>query len=128
MHLLYVVIINIYVAEVYLKENSKETVRTYVIILALGIVYPWVYDFTQLCRGGLGDYLSDPWNLADVIYIYGSITNCILQLMYGPFHISCKILMCIIVMLLIVKTFFFLRIMKTLTPLVVMLTNVFGDL
>ena len=36
--------------------------------------------------------------------------------------------MCIIVGLLIVKTFFFLRIFPTLTPIVVMLTNVIWDL
>lgn len=36
--------------------------------------------------------------------------------------------MCIIVLLLIVKTFFFLRIFPTLTPIVVMLTNVIWDL
>lgn len=36
--------------------------------------------------------------------------------------------MCIIVCLLIVKTFFFLRIFPTLTPIVVMLANVIWDL
>lgn len=36
--------------------------------------------------------------------------------------------MSIIILLLVVKTFFFLRIFSTLTPLVVMLTSVFGDL
>lgn len=36
--------------------------------------------------------------------------------------------MCFIVILLIVKTFFFLRIFPILTPLVVMLTQVIGDL
>lgn len=36
--------------------------------------------------------------------------------------------MCVIVLLLTVKTFFFLRIFPTLTPIVVMLTNVFYDL
>lgn len=36
--------------------------------------------------------------------------------------------MSVIILLLVVKTFFFLRIFGTLTPLVVMLTNVFGDL
>lgn len=74
------------------------------------------------------DYLSDPWNYADMVYIYGSITNIFLQLTLGPFHIASRIIMCIIIILLIVKTFFFMRIFPSLTPLVVMLTSVFADL
>ena len=105
-----------------------EEGRVYVIILAIGIIYPWVYDFTQMVRGGLSDYLADPWNYADMAYIYGSIINCIVQIVYGPFHPACRILMVFIIMLLLVKTFFFLRIFASLTPLVVMLSNVFGDL
>ena len=78
MHLVYVVIINIYVANSYMRENTMEVARLYVILLMVGIFYPWLYDFTQLIRGGLSDYLSDPWNYADMLYIYGSIINCIL--------------------------------------------------
>lgn len=72
--------------------------------------------------------MSDPWNYADIVYIYGSIVNCICQFIFGPFHPVCRILSCIVVILLIVKTFFFLRIFPDNTPLVVMLTRVFGDL
>ena len=128
MHLLYVVALNIYVIASYQRENTKAQNDIYVLILCFGILYPWIYDFTQLIRGGLADYLSDPWNYADMLYIYGSIANCILQFYNGPFHVAPRIMMCIIVLLLIVKTFFFLRIFPSLTPLVVMLTQVIGDL
>lgn len=83
---------------------------------------------TQMARGGLVDYLSDPQNYADLLYIYGSIANIVVQLYLGPFHIASKILMCFIVLLLISKTFFFLRIFPVLTPIVVMITNVIYDL
>jgi hypothetical protein len=63
-----------------------------------------------------------------MMYIYGSIANCVLQFVYGPFHIVTRIMSCFVVILLIVKTFFFLRIFPSNTPLVVMLTRVFGDL
>lgn len=122
MHVFYVIIINIYVAHNYHKENTEESNRTFVILLGIGILYPWIYDVTQLIRNGLADYLGDPWNYADMVYIYGSIANIILQLYFGPFHVACRIMMCIIILLLIVKTFFFMRIFPTLTPLVVMLT------
>ena len=93
-----------------------------------GIVYPWAYDFLQLVRDGLGDYLQDPWNYADMLYIYGSIVNIALQYLYGPDSLICRLLMVIIILLLITKTFFFLRIFPVLTPIVVMLTNVIYDL
>lgn len=48
---------------------------TYVILIAVGILYPALYDFTQLIRGGLIDYLGDLWNYADMLYIWGSIVN-----------------------------------------------------
>lgn len=83
---------------------------------------------SQLIRNGIVDYLSDPWNYADMVYIYGSIANVFLQFYLGPFHSATRLLLCIIILLLVVKTFFFMRIFPTLTPLVVMLTNVFGDL
>jgi hypothetical protein len=83
---------------------------------------------TQMARGGLVEYFSDPQNYADLLYIYGSIANIVLQLYLGPFHIVSKILMCFIVLLLISKTFFFLRIFPVLTPIVVMITNVIYDL
>lgn len=81
-----------------------------------------------MARGGLVEYFSDPQNYADLLYIYGSIANIVLQLYLGPFHIASKILMCFIVLLLISKTFFFLRIFPVLTPIVVMITNVIYDL
>jgi hypothetical protein len=128
MHCVYVIVINVYVSLCYLKENEDEDqARIYVILLAVGIFYPWLYDFMQMARA-LTDYFTDPWNYADMIYTYGSIANCVIQIVYGPFHQASRILMCIIILLLLVKTFFFLRIFATLTPLVVMLTSVFGDL
>lgn len=81
-----------------------------------------------MVRGGLAEYFSDPQNYADLLYIYGSIANIMLQLFLGPFHIASKVLMCMIVLLLISKTFFFLRIFPVLTPIVVMITNVIYDL
>ena len=81
-----------------------------------------------MVRAGPAEYLSDPQNYADLLYIYGSVANIFIQLRLGPFHIVSKIFMVIIVLLLISKTFFFLRIFPTLTPIVVMIQNVIYDL
>jgi hypothetical protein len=81
-----------------------------------------------MIRAGLGNYFGDLWNYADVLYIYGSVFNIVLQLWRGPFDIVSRSMMCIIVLLLITKTFFFLRIFPLLTPIVVMINNVVYDL
>lgn len=94
----------------------------------MGIIYPMVYDLSQLCKAGFSAYFSDVGNYVDFVYIWGSVANGILQIIYDPFILPNRILMCIIVCLLIMKTFFFLRIFPTLTPIVVMLTNVIWDL
>lgn len=83
---------------------------------------------TQMVKGGLADYLSDASNAIDLMYIYGSVANIFLQLRLGPFHRVSKVFMVMIVLLLISKTFFFLRIFPTLTPIVVMIQNVIYDL
>jgi hypothetical protein len=51
-----------------------------------------------------------------------------LQIALGPFSIYSRISMCVIVIALLVKTFFFLRIFPMLTPIVVMLSEVIFDL
>lgn len=126
MHMLYTAILIIYVKNSYLIENENQMV--YAILIAVGILYPALYDFTQMVRSGLEAYFGDLWNYADMLYIYGSIGNIVLQLYLGPFNIYSRIMMCIIVLLLITKTFFFLRIFPLLTPIVVMINNVVYDL
>jgi len=46
MHCVYVVIINIYVYFNYLRENDEASQQKFVILLAAGIIYPWIYDLT----------------------------------------------------------------------------------
>lgn len=97
-------------------------------MLAVGILYPALYDMTQMFRNGPWPYFTDANNYSDLLYISLSIANIILQLRLGPFDIVSKIFMCFIVLLLVSKTFFFLRIFPVLTPIVVMITNVIYDL
>ena len=47
---------------------------------------------------------------------------------FGPRSITCQVLMCYLVVNLIIKTFFYLRIFDSMTGIVVMLTNVIFDL
>lgn len=77
---------------------------------------------------GVKEYLGDPGNIKDIMYIYGSLANVWMQLILGPFHIACRTLMIIIVLIMISKTFFYLTIYPALTPIVNMIYTVFWDL
>ena len=57
-------------------STAKEQ-KTYSILLAVGILYPAMYDWTQMFRGGLENYFSDFWNYTDLLYIWSSIGNVI---------------------------------------------------
>ena len=48
--------------------------------------------------------------------------------MLGAYHIACKSIMIVIVLQVLLKTFFFLRVYPTLTPIIVMLKTVIYDL
>ena len=129
MHLFYIFTLVLYINIVYIHNSgSPKDQQTYSILLAFGILYPAMYDWTQMFRGGLENYFSDFWNYTDLLYIWSSIGNVICQNVNGPFHLLSKILMIIIIILALIKTFFFLRIFNALSPIVTMLTNVIYDL
>ena len=109
-------------------EASGSSDIIYAILLMIGIIYPASYDLLQFYRGGVAEYFSDIYNYADMLYIYGSLANSVLQMIYGPQELILKIMMILLVVLLITKTFFFLRMFEALTPIVVMITTVVYDL
>jgi len=76
-HLVYTVMLNYYVYEIYSRHVDGERKNFYVFILAASMIYTWIYDVIQLCKTGPLDYLSDPWNYVDFFYIYGSLGNCV---------------------------------------------------
>lgn len=61
-------------------------------------------------------------------YIFMSIVNCYLQITLGPVHTACRLVMCLIILMVLMKTFFYLRIFPALTPIVVMINSVIYDL
>lgn len=77
---------------------------------------------------GLKEYLSSLNNYLDMIYIWGSITNVLLQNTMSPFNFINKLLVTNIYLQMIYKTFFFLRIVDNLSYIVTMIANVFFDL
>jgi len=72
--------------------------------------------------------LQEPQNYSDLIYIYGSIVNVILQRSTDSLAFHNKLLMTVILLQQIIKTFFFLRIFETLSYIVTMIYSVIYDL
>lgn len=129
MHLFYVICIIVYVNEIYLNYE-EDLIRhfKFSLLLLAGIFYPWMYDLVQFIKDGPKVYFSDPWNYVDFFYIYGSLANIVCQTILGQYNILTEVIMVMIILLLIVKTFFFLRIIESFTPIVIMLINVIYDL
>jgi len=78
MHFIYTFVFILYVSQACLyddEDENKTTQKIYAILLLVGILYPAAYDCTQLIRGGIAEYVSDPVNFADLTYIWGSIAN-----------------------------------------------------
>lgn len=114
--------------EVKVEHEDDENLRTFSIILLAGIIYPLIYETVQMFKGGIGDYLSDAGNYIDLLYIWGSVAMSIIHIVQGPYLWYSKALMIIVVILAIRRTFSYLRIFKSLSPIVTMLQNVIWDL
>lgn len=116
-----------YVILVYEREASEKEHLIFTIILGVTIIYPWTYESIQFYREGMA-YFGDFWNWTDMAYYLSSIVNVILQFTVGTRHISTLCCMVIMVVLLVIKSFFYLRIFRNFTPIVIMLKNVMYDL
>ena len=101
--------------------------KYYSIVLLIGILYPMIYEIIQMFKIGLEDYFTDLGNYADLVYIFGSVAMSFVH-MNDPYSFGSKLLMSIIVILAIRRTFNFLRIFSVLSPIVTMLNNVIWDL
>jgi hypothetical protein len=85
MHLFYVIILIIYINIIYIKDaGTDQQKQIYSALLAVGIFYPAIYDWSQMFRSGLEEYLSDKWNYVDMLYIWSSIANIVFQNAAGP--------------------------------------------
>lgn len=129
MHLFYVTVFTIYIYSVYVQNAAGDGEgQIYVILLAVGIAYPFTYDTMQLCKQGIA-YFEDSWNYTDFILSVSGILNILLQYaLKEPLNVICRINMIVLIFMLLIKTFFFLRIFESLSYLVTMLRMVIIDL
>jgi hypothetical protein len=98
------------------------------VFLALCIAYPLIYESKSLWQDGAADYFMQPWNYLDILLIGFGVLNVILHAALDPLGLPCKVTTSVVGFLGMGKTFFYLRIFDSLSPIVTMLTNVFADL
>jgi hypothetical protein len=100
----------------------------FLFIMNLGIVYPLFYDSMQLYKLGIKGYFSDFWNYTDFLFIWGGFINIAQQYQSNSNNFNNKLVQIIIILLAIIKTFFFLRVIQSMSKIVTMLQKVMYDL
>ena len=139
-HLLYLIVFSTHVSYVYVYRDLTYA-RTLKIVQGISLIYPLIYDMTQLRVQGFKNYFKEGWNYMDQSYIWIGYINIFIQQDYHPEpkenwdddsvvsrkHRE-KVAMIIVTFLMLLKTFFFLRIFMKLSNLVTMMRQVISDL
>lgn len=128
LHFFYLIILMIYINIIYVKNTGTPAEKkSYVVLLAIGVLYPQIYNLARIYKQGW-DYIHQPSNYLDFFFVNLSSISCILQLLLHPRSLTCKIIMILVIFLGLLRTFTFLKIVASLSPIVTMLTNVVFDL
>ena len=91
------------------------------------IIYPIYYDGTQMRKQG-ASYFAEGWNYIDILNISLGLANIYLQMFNGTLELASKLVLIALLMVALLKTFFFLRIVLTFSYIVTMIINVVYDL
>ena len=84
-------------------------------------MYAFGYECVQLYKQGFVTYFTFLKNWGDVLYIFGSIGMSVAHVVINPFQLISKVIMIMVIMLSIIRTFKFMRIFKNYSPIVTML-------
>lgn len=126
-HCFFVLILNIYVYQAYMKPRDLEALTPLIVCLIISIVYPAVYETVQMVMDGF-EYFTEAWNQIQLLNIAVQIANIALAIELGPQHHATVFVVIALVFMVILNTFMYLRIVPALTPIVVMLSHVIYDL
>ena len=127
MHMMYFVVYSLFCFDVYVYQDTSHQ-GVFLILMAILLLYPLIYDMTQFRKSGVKVYLSDMWNYSDQCHIWLGYTNLIVHHVHPPNWHSTKFLSLVVTFFLLIKTFFFLRIFGELSYLVTMMKQVVCDL
>jgi len=128
-HMTYVVVLMYYISKIFLQESKYDAqgIRinpdpdNFLLVIIMGcLVYPLLYDGTQMLKQG-ADYLTDSWNYLDMIHISLGYYNVYCQWSQGTWELKSKITMIVVILVCLMKTFFFMRIVKSFSYIVTMI-------
>ena len=77
---------------------------------------------------GLKDYLMDPGNTSQIIFIGFGLGNCLLQYYDNPFRIEAKILMSVVITVSIARTLELFKIFPLYSPTTIMVFRVISKM
>lgn len=149
-HIIYMTFFSLYVNLVFVyNDHTQEKHRFLHISMGLFLFFPLLYDMTQLKKQGFKVYFSSIWNYLDQGHIWIGYANIVHQIwfldkykdsdlsnleLYEPGsdynndrHRS-ELIMILVTLIMLFKTFFFLRIFIKLSNLVAMMSQVVNDL
>lgn len=83
-HMTYMTLLTVYTYLIYIMDSEagleEKPIREVMEwLLVVGIIYPASYDFSQILKDGVREYFSHFGNYLDMLYIWSSIVNVILQ-------------------------------------------------
>ena len=76
-HFFYIALLVLYINQIYV-HNVEENRSIFETLIIFGVIYPAVYDTTQMYKSGWRVYFKQLGNYADLIYVWGSVVNVIL--------------------------------------------------
>jgi len=135
-HIIYLSCLLAYISHTFLVVPTHDAMGViqmpncsikYMYVLFGCLIYPTMYDGTQCVKQG-GDYFRDGWNYLDMTHIGLGYANIYCQYSVGTWALSSKIVLLAIICIGLLKTFFFMRIVKKFSYIVTMINRVFVDL
>lgn len=127
-HFVYVLTFAVYLNDVYMYRDFEQRIPLCT-AMSICLIYPTVYDFLQCYKQGMGEYFAEFWNWLDQAHIWIGFTNIAVQrFTVDIMSVPTQLLMITVIFIMLVKTFFFLRVFDELSFLVKMMSQVMYDL
>ena len=131
-HFIQVIIITVYVKMIYI-DNTLNDCRTpcdnpYALGLLFGVIYAIIYEAMNILRQGLCKYFSNLGNIYSWFYIISTLLTTWFHYFSHPFTIEAKASMVFSLFLVTDRTFKFMSIFESFSPICVMITKVVWDL
>lgn len=117
-HMVYLLTFLLYVNEIYIHGRFEHQPKMLLLMLLCNMTASF-YDLFQLKLTGFLDYFTDIWNYVDILHVYIGYINLYYQFSSKRksevMQTHVKIFILLSTLMMLIKTFFFLRIVQGLT-------------